>query len=582
MNLSTYLQMPPAPVAVQGTSTQVAQGAATVASAAAGASLGFDFAQVMAKQMVRFTQQQRQEFAASPTTSLRDEARLSEREPVETDSQPHDSRTPTQNEARDHKATTPSTSRSNADSEHRASRRAQRREEGDHSSDPLAGVMAQIAAVAPTQSTPLTESVEVTEPNASTPIVATANVPDVSAAKSAISTDQPDTLSQMAGNLKTLELGPRVRIITDPKQAPNPESLVAFAKSMGLDEGAIQALMAQTAPNGVAVPAPANQVNGLPHAVQLATATPHGLDNMTSSGLDALTSATLQNAQISVTPSASVTSIATTPVAAELTHGNLLPAMTPADMASIQQLQVTVLPAATALPITSHVAGASAKGNVLATEALSLLGGPLMEQDIADLAAGFADSGTGTSADSQSGESGFGFQQAMSHMNNADKTAGSKTNAAQSAASMGEVYDQLSDKLSTEMAARIHKQLSDGQWKMKFGLRPENLGGVEIQLEMKDGKLDAVFRADNPLTRDLLQNSSQRLRDALENFGIQAGLVQIGQDGSGAQQRHSGHAAHPAQVGHNSPTSLDEGEDVSSNLDTVRNKANASLLDLYA
>jgi flagellar hook-length control protein FliK len=118
---------------------------------------------------------------------------------------------------------------------------------------------------------------------------------------------------------------------------------------------------------------------------------------------------------------------------------------------------------------------------------------------------------------------------------------------------------------------------------MKFGLRPENLGGVEIQLEMKDGKLDAVFRADNPLTRDLLQNSSQRLRDALENFGIQAGLVHVGQDGGNAQHRQSGHSTNQSQVGHNSPTQRGQGEDVATTTDTnVRNKANASLLDLYA
>jgi flagellar hook-length control protein FliK len=116
---------------------------------------------------------------------------------------------------------------------------------------------------------------------------------------------------------------------------------------------------------------------------------------------------------------------------------------------------------------------------------------------------------------------------------------------------------------------------------MKFGLRPANLGGVEIHLEMKDGKLDAVFHADNPLTRDLLQNSSQRLREALGNFGINAGQVQVGQGGSNAQQNASGNSGKRPQVRDNSSSQVN-GTEHATSVSTTRNKANASLLDLYA
>jgi flagellar hook-length control protein FliK len=116
---------------------------------------------------------------------------------------------------------------------------------------------------------------------------------------------------------------------------------------------------------------------------------------------------------------------------------------------------------------------------------------------------------------------------------------------------------------------------------MKFGLRPAHLGGVEIQLEMKDGKLNAMIQADNPLTRDLLQNSSQRLRDALENFGIQAGQVQIGQDHRGTQQNPSRDASKRTQVGDNSISQV-KGSDSTSGDVAASVKASASLLDLYA
>jgi flagellar hook-length control protein FliK len=218
-------------------------------------------------------------------------------------------------------------------------------------------------------------------------------------------------------------------------------------------------------------------------------------------------------------------------------------------------------------------------------DALSLLGGDVTEQSVSDLVAQFSHNAGGDDAQQQpsSGHSGGqGFGHALSQTT--APTSASSANSASPVATttpMGEVYDQLSDKMATEMAARMHKQLSDGEWKMKFGLRPAHLGGVEIQLEMKDGKLNAMFQAENPLTRDLLQNSSQRLRDALENFGIQAGQMHIGQDSGHAQQNPSRGSAKPSQVGDNSPMQDNDSDQVASATES-RNKANASLLDLYA
>ena len=592
MNLSTYLQMPPAPTPAQGTSNPAAQGAAALAGQAVGASLGFDFAQVMAKQMVRFNPQQRQEFAASPAASPAHDARLNDREPVDTRSDRSDTRSHTAEDARQADVRDSDTRNDDANADHaqhpRRSSKLTQAKADTSQPDPLAAVMTQLAAVA----TPVQTNSTATEAAAtgtSATDATTSAMAGVTTPPETSASPSTDPLSQMASHLRTIELSPRVRIITDPKQAPNPESLAEFAKSMGLDDNAIQSLMGQAAPTSTPTPTGVPASNGLPNAAALATqanAAVSAQDSVTPDGLQALTSTTLQNAQISVTPNTTAPVAVPTPTTGEFAHGSLLPAMSQADMASIQQLQVTVLPAAAALPIAAQAGSKAATATGLTTEPLSLLGGSLLEHDIAELASSFADSGTDMGADSQSGDSansGFGFGQAMASAIPADKTGSSKTANTQASQSMTEVYDQLSDKLSTEMAARIHKQLSDGQWKMKFGLRPENLGGVEIQLEMKDGKLDAVFRADNPLARDLLQNSSQRLRDALENFGIQAGLVHVGQDGGNAQHRQSGHSTNQPQVGHNSPTQRGQGEDVATTTDTtVRNKANASLLDLYA
>jgi flagellar hook-length control protein FliK len=257
-----------------------------------------------------------------------------------------------------------------------------------------------------------------------------------------------------------------------------------------------------------------------------------------------------------------------------------LPGLTPTDMAAIQQLQITVLPAAV-LPVNTTATQAPIPSTL---DMLSLLGTGVDEQDVSALLSRFSeDAGSESGSEqpsSQGDNNNFGsFAQALGRSNNAANAAAAS--AAPTGATMSEVYDQLSDKMATEMAARMHKQLSDGEWKMKFALRPSNLGGVEIQLEMKDGKLDAVFRADNPLTRDLLQNSSQRLREALGNFGIHAGQVNVGQGGGNTQHNGSGNSNKNSSVRDNSSSQVN-GTGSASSTAPARSKANASLLDLYA
>ncbi|MBV5322836.1 MAG: flagellar hook-length control protein FliK, partial [Ilumatobacteraceae bacterium] len=378
-----------------------------------------------------------------------------------------------------------------------------------------------------------------------------------------------------ATSLQTVALSPQMHIITDPNQAPSPESLAAFAKSMGLDESVIQNLLAQQPTTPATLLA-----GGLP------TATPNALQAAMSTVLSGATPGNTPNADSAVaTQLAAMAASAQTPVAASgaglaaaatTLAAPTLPGLTPTDMAAIQQLQITVLPVNTA------ATNASIPSTL---DMLSLPGTGVDEQDVSALLSRFSeDAGNDSSADQQPASQGEGnnfssFAQALSRSNNAANAA--VASAAPTGANMSEVYDQLSDKMATEMAARMHKQLSDGEWKMKFALRPSNLGGVEIQLEMKDGKLDAVFRADNPLTRDLLQNSSQRLREALGNFGINAGQVNVGQGGGNTPQNNSGGAGKQSQVRDNS-TSQVNGTGSASGTSSTRNKANASLLDLYA
>jgi flagellar hook-length control protein FliK len=390
--------------------------------------------------------------------------------------------------------------------------------------------------------------------------------------------------------LQTVELSPHMRIITDPLQAPNPESLAAFAKSMGLDESAIQNLLAQQ---------PATPATALASGAATGLTTP--LPNIPSAALQAAMGQALPGANVNpdsavATQLAAMAATADTTVATPVAVSGAglaaaattltaptLAGLTPTDMAAIQQLQITVLPAA-ALPAAVLPANTNNAPVPSTLDMLSLLGTGVDEQDVSALLSRFSEEGGSEGHSdhppSQDESNPFSsFAQALGRSNTAANATTASTGPA--APNLSEVYDQLSDKMATEMAARMHKQLSDGEWKMKFALRPSNLGGVEIQLEMKDGKLDAVFRADNPLTRDLLQNSSQRLKEALANFGINAGQVNVGQGGGNTQHNSSGNSNRNTQVRDNSSSQV-SGTGSVSNATSTRNKANASLLDLYA
>jgi flagellar hook-length control protein FliK len=539
----------------------------------AGNSLGLDFAQIMSRQLERLPQVERQSFAASAP----------QMKPA-----PEASRHQTQkrSDAMDDR---------NADSDQRDEGTTKRSQNRQQDQDSTAAVRQ--------ASSDSEDTNQVTQPRAqktrATQKTLTAQEQIDAALLQAMSPVAPvapvnTPLASTVENksaLQTIALSPQIQIITDPKQAPSNESLAAFAKSMGLDESAIQTLIAggnpatlsdsgETMRAALAANTPLTpgvlttgaQTNASPSL--MAALHSQSLDQSTVAGAATL-NANLAQQTAALAQAASGSASLLAPDTQAL-PGALLPPMSAADLASIEQIQITVMPAAVAL-------NGNASNLPSTLDVLSLMTGDLKEQDISALSTQFNEAGGNDQPADQQPSSNSGDNTSFGQVLNRQANQNAPATSANVHASthMAEVYDQLSDKLATEMAARMHKQLSDGEWKMKFGLRPAHLGGVEIQLEMKDGKLDAVFRADNPLTRDLLQNSSQRLREALENFGIHAGQVHVGQQGGNAQQNASRNSANQPQVGDNSTLQV-KGD---ASVDATRvasNKANASLLDLYA
>lgn len=322
--------------------------------------------------------------------------------------------------------------------------------------------------------------------------------------------------------LKAIPLSPQIQVLTVDSPATTDESLAAFARSMGMADSTIQQLLG--GPQGLAPGS--EKANLLPSGAVGAsapiTAWPAGsllqslmggnplqlpvnpLTDMSSAGIAANTHP-LQALHAGLTDGLELVSLQIGPMASPGGPAQLLTAQSNSTLAVLSMLDTQFSPEAIdalqkefdALP---GAGNEEAPGN-----------GPTI----------------GVLGIKVGGTNGSVAPQAMT--------------AATPATHMAETFEKLSDKLATELAARLHQQISDGQWKMKFALKPASLGAVDIQLEMRDGKLAALFQADNPLTQDLLQNGSQRLKDALHNLGMTQTSVQVGQ---GQTQSHSQGQSH--------------------------------------
>ena len=328
-----------------------------------------------------------------------------------------------------------------------------------------------------------------------------------------------------SAGLTTVQLSPHLQVITPGQGVVNEQSLQAFAQSMGIDAQVFKQLSTPAAPGSV-------DISGLRAGV---TAT------------DALNGTPILPA--------APTDMSAIDLSQAVPAGLMLEDLHIDWLGGRRSLELST-------PSTLDVLGMRDGGN--SPDAVVSL------QESAD---------AGTQGQSSDNNPGLG----QSHPGANGRTSG--TASAQSAhapaaQNMTEHFEKLSAKLATEMAGRIHEQFSQGEWKMKFALKPASLGQVDVQLEMRDGKLAAVLQADNPMTQDLLQNGSQRLRDALSQMGLSQSSVSVGDGRSQAFQgdRQSGGQGSGTASSHPSD-SLDDSVPAVAN---APRRNSLSQLDFYA
>jgi hypothetical protein len=94
----------------------------------------------------------------------------------------------------------------------------------------------------------------------------------------------------------------------------------------------------------------------------------------------------------------------------------------------------------------------------------------------------------------------------------------------------------LADKLGKAMGERLQEQLERGEWKLQLKLNPAHLGRIDVELDMSANGLDAIFKTDNQLTRELIAQGMNKLKDSLAESGMTVANVWVNSE----NQRGSG------------------------------------------
>jgi flagellar hook-length control protein FliK len=90
--------------------------------------------------------------------------------------------------------------------------------------------------------------------------------------------------------------------------------------------------------------------------------------------------------------------------------------------------------------------------------------------------------------------------------------------------------------MQDQMGQQLQRMVKEGRWQANLSLNPARLGQVSINLVMEDGVLQTQLISGNAGVRELLESSLPRLREQLEDSGLQLANVSVGSESPGQQQ----------------------------------------------
>lgn len=87
------------------------------------------------------------------------------------------------------------------------------------------------------------------------------------------------------------------------------------------------------------------------------------------------------------------------------------------------------------------------------------------------------------------------------------------------------------------LGAQIHWRLGAGVQEARIEISPQHLGTVDVHLSMDDAGLRVHLTAAHAQTRELLQNELPRLKELLQQGGVQLADAQVGREPTGRHSR---------------------------------------------
>ena len=385
-----------------------------------------------------------------------------------------------------------------------------------------------------------------------------------------------DGLAQ--AGLLAVPLSSQLELITPSTPVPDTGSLVAFARTQGLDETTLAALFGDTAVQA-SPPAELSAINAL-----LVPAALH-VNPLPTSTLNPLTSHNLVPAALAGTnpnPDAEAATL-TVKGLSELSwqiskpqgQGLAAPLAQTASATDINDTDSDALRLQLMLPreaitaLTRRLATMSGTGQAVAwggltANALASVSTAAVQSRL-DLSEFFKADGTLVAAEAEvldavPGERspsslaplGEGARSTSSQLSQ----SGTASPVASQAGQRLEHYQQLADRLGQALAQRLQSQIERGEWKVQMRMDPVSLGRIDMELDMRAGGLDAVFRTDNPLTRELIAQGLPKLRESLSQSGTAVANVWV----NGDSARQSGGNPTPYQNPSKAKAQQDEEE----------------------
>ena len=169
---------------------------------------------------------------------------------------------------------------------------------------------------------------------------------------------------------------------------------------------------------------------------------------------------------------------------------------------------------------------------------------------------------------------------------NSDSGMGSgtgQTNASQSDIDLrADQYQQLSQRLGEALGQRLAAQIARGNWNVELTLKPQDLGNIEIKLNMKQGNLEASFNASEAMTRDLIVDGLPRLKETLAQSGMEVAQVNVNvrQEGQNGGNSTPGRQKAPSEISGVSKSSPVVTGQPSASLTTGKSAADNNGLDV--